>query len=73
MKTIYEIKKGELVFKIIKMDNLDIKLDVSYDGSQANAGFYVDLSTDEYLNMIKEIIPGSVDDILIDAIKSGIK
>ena len=73
MKTIYEIKKGELVFKIIKMDNLDIKLDVSYDGAQANAGFYVDLSTDEYLEMIKNLIPGNVDDVLIDAIKMGIK
>ena len=73
MKTLYEIKKGELLFKVIKMEDLTIKLEVAYDGAQANAGFFVELATEEYLEMLKVLIPGQVDDVLIDAIKAGLK
>lgn len=73
MKTLYEMKKGELVLKLVAMDDLNIKLEVGYDGEQADAGFYIDLSTDEYLEMLKKLIPGSVDDVLIEAIKAGLK
>ena len=71
-KQLFELQKGEMKFKIKKMDNLNIRLEAAYDGKQADAGFFIELTTDEYLEMLKELIPGKVDDVLIEAIKQGL-
>ena len=73
MKELFKLNKGEMAFKIIKGDNLNVRLEASYDGKQADAGFFIELSSDEYLEMLKELIPGEIDDVLIEAIKAGLK
>ena len=73
MKELFKVKKGELVFKVEQKEDLGIRLEASYDGAQADAGFFIELSTEEYLEMLKELIPGDLDDFVIEALKVAIK
>lgn len=73
MKELFKVQKGELVFKIEKKEDLKIRLEACYDGSQADAGFFIELDSDEYLDMLKKLIPGELDDVLIEAVKAGLK
>jgi hypothetical protein len=50
-----------------------LRLVVSYDGTGADAGLYVDLEPDYFLDKLKEIIPGQVDDMIIEALKGALK
>ncbi len=73
MKELYKVEKGEMSFKVMKKDDLGLRLEASYDGAQADAGFFIDLSTEEYIEMLKAAIPGKIDDMIIDALKGSLK
>lgn len=57
----------------IKLDEGKVKIILGYDGKGADAGMYVDLEVDYFLNLLKEAIPGQIDDLVIDMLASAMK
>jgi len=50
-----------------------VRLDVSYDGKQADAGLYVELDASQFIDMLTEAIPGTLDDMIGAALKGAIQ
>ena len=72
MTELASVKKGEGQLEL-KIEDGKVKLVVSYDGQQADAKLEVALSVEEYLDMLKDAIPGDIDDTIIDLIKVAMK
>lgn len=72
MTELANIQKGEANLKLeIKEGNVGLTL--SYDGKQADAEFKVKLTIEEYAEMLKDAIPGEIDDTVIDLIVAAMK
>ncbi len=63
---------GESDFDL-KFEDGKIKFLVSYDGKGANGGVYIDVEPDYFLDKLKVMIPGELDDKLIDMLKVALK
>lgn len=50
-----------------------LRLTIQYDGKGADAGVYVDLEPDYFLDKLAAAIPGELDDMVIGAIKGALK
>jgi hypothetical protein len=72
MTELVNINKGEGEFNL-KIEDGQVKMTLGYDGDQADAGLYVNLSIDKYLDMLAEAIPGEIDDAVIELLKSAMK
>lgn len=71
-KSLVEFKKGEAALDVDFVDG-KLRLSVSYDGKGADAGLYVDVEPDYFLDKLKAVIPGSIDDAIIDMLKGALK
>ena len=71
MTDLANVKKGEGELSL-KIEDGKVKVIVSYDGKQADAKLEVSLGVDEYLDMLKEAIPGEIDDKVIDLLKMAL-
>jgi len=63
---------GKEVIYDIKIEDKMIKLEVKYDGKGANAGVFIELEAEYFLDKLAEAIPGSIDDAVIGAIKAAL-
>lgn len=72
MAELANIQKGEGALSL-KIEEGKVKVVLSYDGKQADAKLEVTLGADEYLDMLKEAIPGSIDDAVIEMLKVAMK
>jgi hypothetical protein len=72
MTDLANVQKGEAALSV-KIEDGKVKLLLSYDGKQADAALSVDLDVDQYLDMLKVAIPGSIDDSIIDLLKVAMK
>lgn len=50
-----------------------LRLTIQYDGKGADAGVYVDLEPDYFLDKLAAAIPSEIDDMIIAAIKGALK
>lgn len=50
-----------------------VVVSIKYDGAQASALASVSLSIEEYAKMLKEAIPGQIDDMVIDLLVAALK
>jgi len=72
MVDLAEVQKGEGSLSL-KIEEGMVKLAVLYDGKQADAMLEVKVSVDEYLEMLKKAIPGTLDDTVISLIQVAMK
>lgn len=72
MSDLVELKKGEATLDVDFKDG-KLRLSVSYDGKGADAGLFVDLDPDYFLDKLKAVIPGQIDDAIIDMLKGALK
>ena len=72
MSDLVELKKGEATLDVDFKDG-KLRLSVSYDGKGADAGLFVDLDPDYFLNKLKAVIPGQIDDAIIEMLKGALK
>ena len=63
------IQKGEASLNM-KVEEKKVKIELKYDGTQADAAVMVELEVEQYLEMLKAAIPGTVDDMVIDGLKA---
>ena len=71
-KSLVEFKKGE---SSVDVDFVDGKLRIAlaYDGKGADAGLYIDVEPDYFLDKLKAVIPGQIDDAIIEMLKGALK
>jgi len=72
MSDLVELKKGEATLDVDFKDG-KLRLSVSYDGKGADAGLFVDLDPDYFLDKLKDVIPGQIDDAIIEMLKGALK
>ena len=72
MSDLVEIKKGEATLDVDFKEG-KLRLSVSYDGKGADAGLFVDIDPDYFLDKLKAVIPGQIDDAIIDMLKGALK
>ena len=72
MTELANIVKGEGSLSL-KFEEGKAKLEVKYDGKQADASFVIELDSAAYLDMLKEAIPGELDDTVIELLKAAMK
>lgn len=71
-KSIVEFKKGEADLSLDFKDG-KVRLSVSYDGKGTDAGIYVDLEAEYFIDKLADAIPGTVDDMILSALKGALK
>lgn len=71
-KKLVEFSKGEADMDLSFKDG-KIRMSVSYDGKGVDAGIYVDVDPEYFLDKLKEAIPGTLDDKIIDMLKLAFK
>lgn len=69
MTELLSMQKGEGNLSL-KIEDSKVKVQLMYDGQQADAMLEVSLGIDEYLEMLKKAIKGDVDDMIIDGLKA---
>ena len=57
----------------VSIKDAKVKLEVVYDGKQADVGVHVSIGVDQLLDKLAEKIPGVVDDAVIAVIKAALK
>lgn len=57
----------------LKLDKGVLVLEVGYDGKGADAGFFVKLDSDYFIDKLAELIPGQVDDAILGVLKMALK
>jgi hypothetical protein len=72
MSDLVEIKKGEATLDVDFKEG-KLRLSVSYDGKGADAGLFVDIDPDYFLDKLKAVIPGQIDDAIIEMLKGALK
>jgi hypothetical protein len=72
MSDLVELKKGEATLDVDFKEG-KLRLSVSYDGKGADAGLFVDLDPDYFLDKLKAVIPGQIDDAIIEMLKGALK
>lgn len=72
MSELASVSKGEVDLKVVVEKGV-VKLEVKYDGAGANAGMYVELEADYFLDKLAAAIPGQIDDSVIGLIKAALK
>lgn len=63
---------GESDFQL-KFEDGKLKLLLGYDGKGMDAGVYMDLEPDYFLDKLAEAIPGDIDDKIIEMVKLAFK
>lgn len=72
MTELANIQKGEANLKL-EIKEGKVFLILGYDGKQADAEFKIILGVEEYAQMLKDAIPGQIDDGIIDLIVAAMK
>ncbi len=68
-----EMVLGPEAKAVLKIENGFVILSVTYNGAQASGQATVSLSIDEYAKMLKEAIPGQIDDTVITLLVGAMK
>lgn len=71
-----EIAKGSLGAEVnydLKMLDGMLQVMAVYKGEQTGASVSVSVDPSKFLDKLKELIPGSVDDVVIELMKSALK
>lgn len=71
-KELYTKEQGEMDLELKLIDG-KVRLDLNYDGKGANAGVFVELEPEYFLEKLKNLIPGKIDDTIIDMLAVAIK
>lgn len=50
-----------------------LRVVVAYEGKGADAGVYVDINPEYFLDKLAKAIPGNIDDMVIAALKGALK
>lgn len=50
-----------------------VRIGLSYGGTQANAGLFVEMNVEQYAKLLKDAIPGTIDDAIIDVLVAAMK
>jgi len=50
-----------------------LKLELMYDGKGGDAGVFLMLEPDYFMDKLKDVIPGDIDDKIIDMLKMAFK
>jgi len=69
-KKLVEFNKGEMDLDLVFVDG-KLRFSVGYDGKGVDAGMYVDLEPDYFMDKLAEAIPGEVDDKIIALLKAA--
>ena len=72
MTELANVVKGEGSLNL-KFEEGKMKFEVKYDGKQADAALVIELDSGAYLDMLKEAIPGELDDTVIELLKAAMK
>lgn len=72
MTDLANVQKGEGNLSL-KIENGKVMVELKYDGKQADASLTVSLDSDQYLDMLAEAIPGTIDDTVIALLKVAMK
>ena len=63
---------AEAVYKLT-LNEGKLKLSLDYDGKQADAGLYISLDVKQFIELLKDAIPGKIDDIILDGLLAALK
>jgi hypothetical protein len=68
-----DIQLGPEAKGVLKLENGKIYMGVEYTGAQASANAGVSLDLEQYGQLLKDLIPGKVDDTVIDLLILALK
>ena len=72
-KELVSLKKGETDFSLdYNSEEKELRLSFGYDGKGVDAGVYVDVSAEYFLDKLAEVIPGELDDHVINLVKAAL-
>lgn len=57
----------------LKFEDMKLKLIVGADTAGVDAGLYIDIELEYFLDKLKDAIPGTLDDTVIELIKAAAK
>ena len=57
----------------VKIEDNKVKIGITYVGSQASATAGVELDIDQFAKLLKDAIPGKIDDTVIDLLVTAMK
>lgn len=58
---------------VLKIEGGKVLLSIQYDGVQASASAGISLDVDQFATLLKDAIPGKVDDAVIDVLVAAMK
>lgn len=47
------------------------RVEIAYAGKQANAGAFIEMDAKQYLDLLKDAIPGTIDDSIINVLEAA--
>lgn len=56
----------------LSLENGKLTLSVKYDGTQTGAELKVSLKADAFIDKLKTLIPGKIDDMVLDLLKESL-
>lgn len=72
MTELASVKKGEGEMSL-RFDDGKLIASIAYDGAQADVKLEISLGVEEYLELLKKAIPGTIDDKIFDLLLLAIK
>lgn len=70
-KDLLDQKIGAEGLVTIKYIDNKLVMEVGYDGKGADAGMFIKVEPGYFLDQLKEVIPGTLDDKIIDMLKAA--
>src|SRR6188508_1810609 len=64
-----DLQLGPEAKAVMKLEGGKVILGLEYAGKQASAGLSVSMDVEQYLDLLKGIIPGQIDDAVIDVLE----
>lgn len=56
----------------MKLEEGKVKITIAYQGADADAGAFVHLKPDAFIEKLKKMIPGELDDVILEALKKSL-
>lgn len=68
-----DIQIGPETQAALKFNGGIARMEINYAGVQMKGGAYVEMSAEAYAQMLKDAIPGKIDDTIIDLLIAAMK
>jgi hypothetical protein len=68
-----DIQLGAEAEVILKIENAKVSIGMQYTGKQASANAGVTLDVEQFAKLLKDAIPGTLDDTVIDLLIAAMK